>query len=112
LHRNCAFINFTNISSAIKAIEGIKSKPDYTSLRIAHGKDRCANPPRSGPQATPTGGRRSAGGVNGMEPTPIDPTPIDPIPFVGKLPDDVDMVEVDEPLSALEANGVELHADA
>ena len=69
--RNCAFVNFTNISNAIKAIDGIKSKPDYANLRIAHGKDRCANPPRSGPQ----GGRgRSAGGG----PTPIDPTPIDP----------------------------------
>lgn len=48
--KNCAFVNFTNISNAIKAIEGIKTKPDYTNLRIAHGKDRCANPPRSGPQ--------------------------------------------------------------
>lgn len=48
--RNCAFVNFTNISNAIKAIEGIKTKPDYANLRIAHGKDRCANPPRSGPQ--------------------------------------------------------------
>ncbi|KAI0034882.1 hypothetical protein K488DRAFT_30980, partial [Vararia minispora EC-137] len=45
--KNCAFVNFTNISNAIKAIDGIKSKPDYASLRIAHGKDRCANPPRS-----------------------------------------------------------------
>ncbi|KZV59985.1 hypothetical protein PENSPDRAFT_594621 [Peniophora sp. CONT] len=69
--KNCAFVNYTNISNAIKAIDGIKSKPDYANLRIAHGKDRCANPPRSGPQ----GGRgRSAGGG----PTPIDPTPTDP----------------------------------
>lgn len=48
--RNCAFVNFTNIQNAIKAIDGIKNKPDYANLRIAHGKDRCANPPRSGPQ--------------------------------------------------------------
>ncbi|KAK2463057.1 hypothetical protein APHAL10511_004712 [Amanita phalloides] len=48
--KNCAFVNFTNISNAIKAIDGIKSKPEYVNLRIAHGKDRCANPPRSGPQ--------------------------------------------------------------
>lgn len=54
-HRNCAFVNFTNISNAIKAIENIKNKPDYTTLRVAHGKDRCANPPRSGPQG---GGNR------------------------------------------------------
>lgn len=55
--RNCAFVNFTNISNAIKAIDGVKNKPDYANLRIAHGKDRCANPPRSGPQG---GTRRSA----------------------------------------------------
>ncbi|EGO00565.1 hypothetical protein SERLA73DRAFT_50777 [Serpula lacrymans var. lacrymans S7.3] len=64
--KNCAFVNFTNISNAIKAIDGVKNKPDYTNLRIAHGKDRCANPPRSGPQG---GSRRSTSG-NG--PTPID----------------------------------------
>ena len=45
--RNCAFVNFTNISNAIKAIDGIKNKSEYANLRIAHGKDRCANPPRS-----------------------------------------------------------------
>ena len=37
----------------------MKNKPDYANLRIAHGKDRCANPPRSGPQG---GMRRSASG--------------------------------------------------
>ena len=36
----------------IKAIEGIKIKPNYTNLRITHGKDRCVNPPRSSPQAS------------------------------------------------------------
>ena len=46
-------------SNAIKAIEGIKIKPDYTNLRIAHGKDRYANPPRSGSQAS--GMKRTAG---------------------------------------------------
>ncbi len=59
--RNCAFVNFTNISNAIKAIDGVKNKSDYANLRIAHGKDRCANPPRSGPQGG-SGMRRSASG--------------------------------------------------
>jgi hypothetical protein len=58
--RNCAFVNYTNVSNAIKAIEAIKIKPDYANLRIAHGKDRCANPPRSGPQAS--GMKRTASG--------------------------------------------------
>jgi len=59
--KNCAFVNFTNISNAIKAIDGVKNKPDYANLRIAHGKDRCANPPRSGPQGG-SGARRSNSG--------------------------------------------------
>jgi RNA recognition motif-containing protein len=62
--KNCAFVNFTNISNAIKAIEGIKQRPEYSNLRIAHGKDRCANPPRSGPQGS-SGMRRSASGSGG-----------------------------------------------
>src|SRR5260221_8988381 len=41
--KNCAFVNFTNLSNAINVIEG-------ANLRITHGKDRHANPPKSGPQ--------------------------------------------------------------
>ena len=44
----------------IKASEGIKIKPDYMNLRIAHGKDGCANQSRSGPQAR--GMKRMASG--------------------------------------------------
>ncbi|EPQ55306.1 hypothetical protein GLOTRDRAFT_121493 [Gloeophyllum trabeum ATCC 11539] len=62
--KNCAFVNFTNIQNAIKAIESIKNKPDYANLRIAHGKDRCANAPRQGPQGG--GMRRSASGSGGQ----------------------------------------------
>lgn len=39
--KSCAFINFTNLSSAIKAIEGIKNKDRYKErYRINFGKDR------------------------------------------------------------------------
>jgi RNA recognition motif-containing protein len=62
--KNCAFVNYTNIANAIKAIEGVKNLPDYVNLRIAHGKDRCANPPRSGPQGA-SGARRSGSGNTG-----------------------------------------------
>jgi len=58
-----------NISNAIKAIDGIKNKPDYANLRIAHGKDRCANPPRSGPQ----GGSGARRGVSGNGPNAGEP---------------------------------------
>ncbi|KAG5643193.1 hypothetical protein DXG03_001352 [Asterophora parasitica] len=69
--KNCAFVNFTNISNAIKAIEGIKAKPEYVNLRIAHGKDRCANPPRNGPQGGASGARRTASGNGPPSAEPI-----------------------------------------
>lgn len=49
--KNCAFVNFTNISNAIKAIEAMKNHADYQKVKIAFGKDRCGNPPRSVHQA-------------------------------------------------------------
>lgn len=39
--KNCAFVNFCNIQNAIKAIEAMKSHPDYQTVKISHGKDRC-----------------------------------------------------------------------
>lgn len=42
--KSCAFINFTNLSCAIKAIDGIKSKEGYKDrYRVNFGKDRCGN---------------------------------------------------------------------
>lgn len=69
-------MNFTNISNAIKAIDGIKNKPDYANLRIAHGKDRCANPPRSGPQGGAGGMRRSASGNTASVSSPLAATDV------------------------------------
>ncbi|KAF3916084.1 hypothetical protein ABW20_dc0102512 [Dactylellina cionopaga] len=44
--KSCAFVNFTNIANAIKAIEAIRGKEDYRKFKINFGKDRCGNPPR------------------------------------------------------------------
>ncbi|KAI1000697.1 RNA-binding protein [Podosphaera aphanis] len=44
--KSCAFVNFTNIANAIKAIEAIRGKEDYCRFKINFGKDRCGNPPR------------------------------------------------------------------
>lgn len=44
--RHCCFVNFTNISNAIKAIDGIRNNPDYHRCKINFGKDRCGNTPR------------------------------------------------------------------
>ncbi|KAG7735026.1 hypothetical protein KL948_000592 [Ogataea haglerorum] len=45
--KHCCFVNFTNISSAIKAIDGIRNNPDYRKCKINFGKDRCGNVPRN-----------------------------------------------------------------
>ncbi|KAI9804426.1 MAG: hypothetical protein M1825_001325 [Sarcosagium campestre] len=44
--KSCAFVNFTNIANAIKAIEGIRGRDEYRRFKINFGKDRCGNPPR------------------------------------------------------------------
>lgn len=69
-HRNCSFVNFTNISNALKAIDNIKTKPDYANLRIAHGKDRCANPPRAS-----NGGQSAGGPLRSAKPASAGPGP-------------------------------------
>lgn len=44
--RSCAFVNFTNIANAIKAIEAVRGKDEYKRFKINFGKDRCGNSPR------------------------------------------------------------------
>ncbi|KAK0621176.1 hypothetical protein B0T17DRAFT_494116 [Bombardia bombarda] len=44
--KSCAFVNFTNIANAIKAIEAVRSKDEYKKFKVNFGKDRCGNPPR------------------------------------------------------------------
>ncbi|KAK6341323.1 hypothetical protein TWF696_008402 [Orbilia brochopaga] len=69
--KSCAFVNFTNIANAIKAIEAVRGKEDYRKFKINFGKDRCGNPPRqnapnvqvNGAEQSPNGGNN--GGMNG-----------------------------------------------
>jgi RNA recognition motif-containing protein len=44
--KSCAFVNFTNIANAIKAIEAVRSKDEYKRFKVNFGKDRCGNAPR------------------------------------------------------------------
>lgn len=44
--KSCAFVNFTNIANAIKAIEAVKGREEYSRCKVNFGKDRCGNPPR------------------------------------------------------------------
>ena len=48
--KSCAFVNFTNIANAIKAIEAIRSREDYRRFKVNFGKDRCGNAPRQNNQ--------------------------------------------------------------
>lgn len=44
--KNCAFVNFTDVSYAMQTVQWAKSHPTYSKLRVRYGKDRCANQPR------------------------------------------------------------------
>ena len=60
--KSCAFVNFTNIANAIKAIEGMRGREEYRRFKINFGKDRCGNPPRQSnapQQAASATGRES-----------------------------------------------------
>ncbi|KIX03774.1 uncharacterized protein Z518_07327 [Rhinocladiella mackenziei CBS 650.93] len=74
--KSCAFVNFTNIANAIKAIEAVRGREEYKRFKINFGKDRCGNPPRqnlsnaSGNHARLQGSLDGAGSpvaINGFE---------------------------------------------
>ena len=66
--KSCAFVNFTNIANAIKAIEAIRGREDYRKFKVNFGKDRCGNPPRQMQQAqSPRGDGVSSPPPNGSQ---------------------------------------------
>ncbi|KAJ1335598.1 polyadenylate-binding protein [Microdochium nivale] len=78
--KSCAFVNFTNIANAIKAIEAIRSKDEYRKFKVNFGKDRCGNQPRQmQPQQQQAQSPRDSipsppPGVNGSGNSPTNPT--------------------------------------
>jgi len=40
--KQIAFVNFTSIQSAVKAVAALRQDPAYTKYKINYGKDRCA----------------------------------------------------------------------
>ncbi|KAI1074451.1 hypothetical protein F5B20DRAFT_434934 [Whalleya microplaca] len=76
--KSCAFVNFTNIANAIKAIEAVRSKDEYKKFKVNFGKDRCGNQPRQLQQSAqsprgegvPSPPPVASGGSN----SPADPT--------------------------------------
>lgn len=67
--KSCAFVNFTNIANAIKAIEGMRNREEYRRFKINFGKDRCGNPPRQ------TGHGSNQQNRNGAMEGPQSPSP-------------------------------------
>ncbi|CAJ0542001.1 Ff.00g083320.m01.CDS01 [Fusarium sp. VM40] len=66
--KSCAFVNFTNIANAIKAIEAIRGREDYRKFKVNFGKDRCGNPPRQVQQSqSPRGDGVSSPPPNGSQ---------------------------------------------
>lgn len=59
--KSCAFVNFTNIANAIKAIEAVRGREEYKRFKINFGKDRCGNPPRQTTNNHQSGTPTSAG---------------------------------------------------
>ncbi|KAF2836711.1 hypothetical protein M501DRAFT_1018595 [Patellaria atrata CBS 101060] len=82
--KSCAFVNFTNIANAIKAIEAIRGREEYKRFKVNFGKDRCGNPPRQmntnnnnnnnnnvqqqSTQGGPHDGMTSPSSMNGLQP--------------------------------------------
>ncbi len=71
--KSCAFVNFTNIANAIKAIEAIRGRDDYRKFKVNFGKDRCGNAPRqmqqsSSPRGDGVGSPHPNGSQNGGSP--------------------------------------------
>ena len=67
--KSCAFVNFTNIANAIKAIEAVRGREEYKRFKVNFGKDRCGNPPR---QINTNQGQNNQSGSDGMQsPSPI-----------------------------------------
>ncbi|MCJ1258199.1 hypothetical protein MMC24_006030 [Lignoscripta atroalba] len=62
--KSCAFVNFTNIANAIKAIEAMRGRHEYQRFKINFGKDRCGNPPR---QSNVQPQQQTHSGMNGRE---------------------------------------------
>jgi RNA recognition motif-containing protein len=60
--KNIAFVNFTCIANAVRAVNEARQDAEYSRFKINYGKDRCANPPRSAPPTGGSGGGGSGGG--------------------------------------------------
>jgi RNA recognition motif-containing protein len=45
--KNVAFVTFCNLLDSVKAMAGLRQMREFAQCKIAYGKDRCAQPPRT-----------------------------------------------------------------
>ena len=81
--KSCAFVNFTNIANAIKAIEAIRNREEYKKFKINFGKDRCGNPPRQNHHA-PSQGNTQFNQENML--SPMSPNGVNQAQLAGGMP--------------------------
>lgn len=90
----------------MKALDAIKARPEYSSLKISYGKDRCANPPRANSHAPGGGGsgrnRHVSGGEGGT--TPVAGGGQQPTTPPIKQEDEADAAELE---AAIRASGLD-----
>ncbi len=67
--KSCAFVNFTNIANAIKAIEAVRGREEYRRFKVNFGKDRCGNAPRQLQQSQQ---QQMGNGMNRDDPSPVN----------------------------------------
>lgn len=48
--KNCVFVNFLNLTNAMRAVNEAKHTERYKDYKISFGKDRCANPQKASQQ--------------------------------------------------------------
>ena len=64
--RHCAFVSFTSVQAALKAVQQLPSRDAYRAYRIAYGKDNCARSVRG---AAGGGGGAGHAGATGAMPS-------------------------------------------
>ncbi|KAG0325910.1 hypothetical protein BGZ99_010437 [Dissophora globulifera] len=91
--KNCGFVNFTNILSAVKAVESIHMRPEYSFTKVNYGKDRCGNPPRERTNngEMPQAGEHDLGSLDlGAHNMGVTPMAMDSMADVKKFDEDDD----------------------
>jgi hypothetical protein len=67
--KRCAFVSYTTVAAAVKAVQMLPTKPAFRAYRIAFGKDNCARPGRMMGAGGGGGGPAGMGARPQMMPT-------------------------------------------